>query len=86
MRDAGLVEFLLVGLVSGWIASILVRGHVRLRGCIVNTVIGMVGAVVGGFLFRLAGLHAGPGFVGGVLVATVGAVVFLVLLRLGRSL
>ena len=80
------VRFLIVGFVAGWIAAILVRGHVRLRGCIVHTVVGMIGAVVGGILFRLAGLHGGAGFVGSVLTATIGAVVLLVLLRLVRNL
>jgi uncharacterized membrane protein YeaQ/YmgE (transglycosylase-associated protein family) len=50
-----------------------------------HTVVGMVGAVIGGFLFRLAGFHGGAGFVGSVATATVGAVVLLMLMRLGRS-
>jgi uncharacterized membrane protein YeaQ/YmgE (transglycosylase-associated protein family) len=84
MRE--IIRFLIVGFVAGWIAAILVRGHVRLRGCIVHTVIGMLGAVIGGLLFRLAGLHGGAGFIGSVLTATIGAVVFLVMLRLLRTL
>ena len=81
-----IVRFLLVGFVAGWIAAILVRGHVRLRGCIVHTVVGMIGAVVGGVLFRYAGLHGGADFIGSVVTATIGAVVLLVLLRLLRAL
>ena len=77
-----IVRFLLVGFVSGWIAAILVRGHVRLRGCIVHTVVGMIGAVVGGVLFRFAGLHGGADFIGSVVTATIGAVVLLVMMRL----
>jgi len=81
-----IVRFLLVGFVAGWIAAILVRGHVRLRGCVVHTVVGMIGAVVGGVLFRYAGLHGGADFIGSVVTATIGAVVLLVLLRLLRAL
>jgi uncharacterized membrane protein YeaQ/YmgE (transglycosylase-associated protein family) len=81
-----IVRFLLIGFVAGWIAAILVRGHVRLRGCVVHTVVGMIGAVIGGVLFRYAGLNGGAGFIGGVVTATVGAVVLLVLLRLLRAL
>jgi uncharacterized membrane protein YeaQ/YmgE (transglycosylase-associated protein family) len=81
-----IIRFLIVGFVAGWIAAILVRGQVRLRGCVVHTVVGMLGAVIGGVLFRLAGLHGGAGFIGSVGTATVGAVVFLVLLRLLRAL
>ena len=84
--DVEIIRFLLVGFVAGWIAAILVRGHVRLRGCIVHTVVGMIGAVVGGMLFRLAGVHGhAAGFVGSVVTATIGAVVLLMLLRLART-
>jgi uncharacterized membrane protein YeaQ/YmgE (transglycosylase-associated protein family) len=81
-----IVRFLLVGFVAGWIAAILVRGHVRLRGCVVHTVVGMIGAVIGGMLFRYAGLHGGANFIGAVVTATIGAVVLLALLRLLRAL
>jgi uncharacterized membrane protein YeaQ/YmgE (transglycosylase-associated protein family) len=81
-----IIRFLIVGFVAGWIAAILIRGHVRLRGCLVHTVVGMIGAVLGGVLFRLAGVHGGAGFIGSVFTATIGAVVFLVMLRLLRSL
>jgi uncharacterized membrane protein YeaQ/YmgE (transglycosylase-associated protein family) len=81
------IRFLLVGFVSGWIAAIIVRGHVRLRGCVVHTVVGMIGAVIGGWLFRFAGVHGhAAGFVGSVVTATIGAVVLLVMLRLARAL
>jgi uncharacterized membrane protein YeaQ/YmgE (transglycosylase-associated protein family) len=85
--DVEIIRFLLVGFVAGWIAAILVRGHARLRGCIVHTVVGMIGAVVGGLLFRLAGVqgHA-AGFVGSVITATIGAIVLLVALRILRTL
>jgi len=81
------IRFLLVGFVAGWIAAILVRGHVRLRGCVVHTVVGMIGAWLGGWLFRFAGVHGhAAGFVGSVVTATIGAVVLLGLLRLLRAL
>jgi uncharacterized membrane protein YeaQ/YmgE (transglycosylase-associated protein family) len=81
-----IIRFLIVGFAAGWIAAILVRGHVRFRGCATHTVVGMLGAVIGGMLFRAAGLHGGAGFIGSVATATLGAVVFLVLLRLLRAL
>lgn len=80
-----LLRFLLVGFVAGWIASLIVRGGVRSRGCLTNVVVGMVGAVIGGFLFEQLDLRGGAGFVGSVLTATVGAVVLLVLLRILRE-
>jgi uncharacterized membrane protein YeaQ/YmgE (transglycosylase-associated protein family) len=75
------IRFLLVGLVSGWIACILVRGTLRTRGCITYMVVGIVGALIGGQVFRTLGI--GP--VGAVLTATVGAIILLVLVRLVRN-
>lgn len=72
-----LIRFLLVGLVSGWIAAILVRGSIRTRGCLTYMVIGMIGAVIGGFGFSLLGISE----VGSVVTATVGAIVLLVAIR-----
>ncbi len=84
MRE--IIRFLIVGFVAGWIAAILVRGHLRLRGCVVHTVVGMVGAVVGGVLFGLANVSGDARFIGSVITATIGAVVLLSLLRLLRAL
>jgi uncharacterized membrane protein YeaQ/YmgE (transglycosylase-associated protein family) len=82
MRDGvELIRFLLVGLVSGWIAAILVRGSVRVRGCLTYMVIGMVGAVIGGYVFRALGISD----VATVFTATAGAVMLLVIIRLLRS-
>jgi uncharacterized membrane protein YeaQ/YmgE (transglycosylase-associated protein family) len=72
---------LLVGLVSGWIAAILARGSVRLRGCLTYVVVGMIGAVVGGYVFQLVGTSQ----VASVLSATAGAVILLMLVGLLRN-
>ncbi len=79
MRE--LIRFLLVGFVAGWIASILVRGRTRLRGCLAYLVIGIMGAVIGGYIFRALGLHE----VAQVISATVGAIVLLLLVRVLRN-
>jgi uncharacterized membrane protein YeaQ/YmgE (transglycosylase-associated protein family) len=79
--DVELIRFLLVGFVSGWIAAILVRGSVRVRGCLTHIVIGMLGALTGGYVFRSLGISD----VGAVLSATAGAIILLVLVRLVRN-
>lgn len=76
-----LIRFLLVGLVAGWIAAIVVRTPVRLRGCLTYTVVGMLGSLLGGYLLELLGITG----VGSVVTATIGAVVFLVVVRLLRT-
>lgn len=82
MREVGLIQFIFVGLMAGWIAGLLVRGPVRRRGCITNMVVGMLGAVIGGSLFKLVGVSGGAGFIGAVVTATIGAVILLSGLRL----
>lgn len=77
----GLIWFLLVGLIAGWLAGVLVKGGGF--GVIGDIVVGVIGAVIGGFLFGSAGIGAG-GFLGSIIVATIGAVILIFLLRLIR--
>ena len=76
-----LLWFLLIGLIAGWLASVVVGGGF---GVIGDIVVGIVGAFIGGYLFRELGLSAGGGVLGSIIVATVGAIVLLLLLRLVR--
>ena len=78
MDITGLLIFLAIGAVAGWLAGKLTKG--RGFGLLGNIVIGIVGAVVGGFLFGLLGISAG-GLLGSIVTATVGAVVLLVIVR-----
>jgi uncharacterized membrane protein YeaQ/YmgE (transglycosylase-associated protein family) len=73
-----LLWFLLVGLIAGWLAGKLTKGSGF--GVLGDIVIGVIGAFVGGFLFRLVGLSAG-GTIGSIIVATVGAVVLVLIVR-----
>ena len=70
--------FLIIGVVAGWLAGKLTRGHGF--GLVGNLVVGIIGALVGGFLFRLIGI-ASYGLIGSLVTATVGAVVLLWLVR-----
>jgi uncharacterized membrane protein YeaQ/YmgE (transglycosylase-associated protein family) len=73
-----MVWFLLVGLVAGWLAGKVTRGSGF--GVLGDIVIGVIGAFVGGFLFRLVGISAG-GTLGSIIVATIGAVVLVLIVR-----
>lgn len=78
-----LLIWLVIGLIAGWLASMVAGGG---YGVIGDIVVGVVGAFIGGFIFR--GLHIRvpwSGIPGTILVAFVGALVLLVLLRLIRS-
>jgi uncharacterized membrane protein YeaQ/YmgE (transglycosylase-associated protein family) len=72
-----LIAWLVVGLLAGWIGSMIVnRG--RGEGLIMDIVLGVVGAFVGGFLFHLFG-HSGVSGINlySIFVAVMGAIVVL---------
>jgi uncharacterized membrane protein YeaQ/YmgE (transglycosylase-associated protein family) len=74
-----MLYFLIIGLVAGWLAGVLVRGGGF--GLIADMVLGVIGAIVGGAVFGKLGVAFG-GLLGSLIVATIGAVILLVLVRL----
>jgi uncharacterized membrane protein YeaQ/YmgE (transglycosylase-associated protein family) len=77
-----ILTWLIVGLVAGVLASLLVGGY----GILADIVIGIVGAFVGGWLFRAAGWSAPwGGLAGTIFVAFIGAIVLLLIIRLIRG-
>lgn len=78
----GILSWILVGLIAGLLAKLLLPGDDP-GGLIVTTVIGMAGAVVGGFLIGILGGAGATGFnVWSILVATLGAIILLSVYRL----
>jgi len=78
----GVLGWILFGLVVGIVAKLLMPGRDP-GGLIITTLLGIVGAVLGGFLGRSLGLY-GPGEPAGFLMATLGAVVLLFIYRMLR--
>ncbi|WP_037152234.1 GlsB/YeaQ/YmgE family stress response membrane protein [Rhizobium freirei] len=80
MAAQGWVVFLLIGLVAGFLASLIVGGG-GLISCLVS---GVIGAFVGGFLFHYFGISLGieNALVVEIIHATVGAIVVVLLARL----
>ncbi len=74
-----LLIFLFIGLIAGWLAGILVKG--RGFGILGDISIGVIGAELGGWFFGRIGLSA-YGFGGAVMMAFVGAVMSLVIIKL----
>jgi uncharacterized membrane protein YeaQ/YmgE (transglycosylase-associated protein family) len=66
--------FLIIGGLAGWIAGQITKG--RGFGILGNLVVGVVGAVLGGFLFSVVGL-SGTNIIGSLITAVIGAVVLL---------
>ncbi len=79
MTGNEIITWLIVGLVAGVLAGLLVGGY----GLVADIVIGIVGAFIGGYVFRSAGWHAPfTGLAGSIFVAFIGAVILLVVLHL----
>ncbi len=76
MLGLGLFSFLIVGVIAGYVATNLTgRNHTLVQ----NLLTGIVGAYLGGALFWVIGLRA-TGFIGAIVVATIGSIVLLYLL------
>lgn len=79
------LAWIIVGGVSGWIASIITRNNKRM-GCLTNIVVGVIGGILGGFLMDLAGRSGVTGLnLWSVFVSVIGAVVLLVIINLVRA-
>jgi uncharacterized membrane protein YeaQ/YmgE (transglycosylase-associated protein family) len=73
-----ILAWIVLGLIAGFIGSKLVN-HTG-EGILLDILLGIVGAIVGGFLFNLAGASGVTGFnLWSLFVAVIGAVAFLVL-------
>jgi uncharacterized membrane protein YeaQ/YmgE (transglycosylase-associated protein family) len=81
MISVDLLIWLLIGGVAGWLAGVLTKG--RGFGCIGNMIIGVIGSVIGGWLFSVTSLAPpGEGMVGSFVTALIGAVALIIVLRL----
>jgi uncharacterized membrane protein YeaQ/YmgE (transglycosylase-associated protein family) len=79
MSMESLIWWVVVGLVSGWLASLVVGGPYGLIG---DIIIGVVGAFIGGQVFRSFHISVPfHGIAGTIFVAFIGAVILLVLVR-----
>ena len=75
---SAVVWWLAVGLIAGFLASLVMRGGGY--GIVGDIVIGIVGAIIGGFLASLVGIGAG-GLIGTIIIAFIGACILIAILR-----
>ncbi len=81
----GIISWILVGAISGWLANII-TGNKKRPGCFFNVVLGIIGAFVGGFLMKIMGKHGVTGFnLWSIIVATLGAAVLIWVVRSIKS-
>jgi uncharacterized membrane protein YeaQ/YmgE (transglycosylase-associated protein family) len=75
----GLIWWIVVGLIAGWAAGKIMQGGGY--GTVADIILGIVGAVVGGWLLGALGIHGG-GLIGTIVVAIIGAIFLIWLTRL----
>ena len=78
LQPGGLLAWIVVGLIAGWLTGHLMRG--RGYGCVTNLVVGLIGALVGGFVTSFL-IRGAAGFLGSIVVATLGAILFVAIVR-----
>lgn len=81
-----LIIWIIVGAIAGWLASIVMKTNAS-QGLLTDIIVGIIGGLLGGFLLSLLpGVDAGVSGlnIASILVAFIGAVVFLALLRAFR--
>lgn len=78
----GIISWIFLGLIAGALAKFIMPGKDP-SGCMVTAVIGIVGGVIGGYLGTFLGLGKIESFdLGGIFIATMGAIVLLIIYRL----
>jgi len=84
VETRSLIGWLILGLLAGWLAGKISRG--RGFGCITDIVLGLVGGVLGGWIFTKLGIvsHANS-FLFGLAAATVGAIIIVAIAHLFSS-
>jgi len=84
----GILSWIVVGLIAGWLAGLVVKGSGY--GCIGDIIVGVIGGLLGGWIAS-SFFHMGDAMTGinleSILVAFVGAVILIIILRVvsGRS-
>ncbi len=63
----GLISWIVIGIISGWLAGLVMKG--KGFGCLGNMVIGIIGALVGGWLAAV--LFNVPGAITGINISTI---------------
>lgn len=77
--------WIILGALAGWIASLIVKTNDQ-QGILMDIVVGIVGAFLGGFVFNLFGAAGVSGFnLYSILVAIIGAVILLAIVKAIRG-
>ncbi len=78
LRPGGIIAWLIVGLIGGWLAGLFMRGGGY--GIIGDIIVGLIGAFIGGLVFSVL-VQGEAGFWGSIVIAFVGACILVALVR-----
>ncbi len=81
MDAMGIIAWIVIGGIAGWLASIIMKTN-RNQGWLIDIIVGIIGAFIGGLVFNALGANGVTGFnVYSLIVAFVGAIILLAILR-----
>jgi uncharacterized membrane protein YeaQ/YmgE (transglycosylase-associated protein family) len=80
VEPGGIVAWLLVGLIAGWLTGKVMRGGGY--GVIRDIILGIIGSFIGVFVVSALGFQGQVGFLGSIVIAFVGAVILVAFIRL----
>ncbi len=80
MSVMGLIIWLLIGAIAGWLAGLIMKGGGF--GVVGNIVVGIVGAAIAGAILPRLGLYIGGGALGDIINAVIGACILLFIIGL----
>ncbi len=81
----GIISWIIVGAIAGWLASLVMKTNAQ-QGLLMDIIVGIVGGLIGGFLLNALGVGGDVSGINlqSILVAFLGAVVLLAILRVVR--
>ena len=79
----GIIVWLVIGGIVGWLASLVMRTDAQ-QGVLLNIVVGIVGAFIGGLIFTGGSINNAPLNVTSFVISLVGAIILLAIVNLFR--
>jgi uncharacterized membrane protein YeaQ/YmgE (transglycosylase-associated protein family) len=78
LSPGGIIAWIIVGLIAGWLTGMVMKGGGY--GIVGDLIVGLIFALIGGFIVGLF-IHGSVGLIGSIIVAFIGAVILVVVLR-----
>ncbi len=81
MEPTGLLIWLVIGAIAGWLAGQIVKGGGF--GLVGDIIVGIIGSIIGGWIFGTYVVGV-PGVLGAIIGSTIGAVILLYIMKIVR--